>query len=553
MDHLSPLSSSASPSRRDVAPPLAALLLTLLALPATGWAVAAWLPQTPAGYEDLALLLTLVLVLGLGGGVRGLRSLGVLLAVSPCLVFAALEAGGAGPSPGWWLAIACAVLLARLPAGRGRAVGAVAAVLGGGLVLGRADLPILPAPWNALASPVATAAPGRDRGEAAAGDRGLRVGAALPVPTGVAPALGEGPGPWWSEAAREQRPGPRPVVLVLGGAAGAKGGAWVTPAATIVPGTEHTFSHAHELRCFDAVLALGEAWDAADPAARDKADAVAGFVRKGGLLIGPAPPRTWPPHLGPRLHAAGRGQAVGVAGVRRLGLGRVARAGRQADVAELLAADLWVREAGSPLLDPQTRPGRPAAWQGWSDRPAGRRTQGLLLGLLALALVGLTRLLRGRGPQWLGALLVAATVSGGLAWTSPADPGIRVEGVALDLGGPGGRRIEAVWIDAGPRGYLGRVRWTGTGVVGLRGARLTPAGDVSIAPDRSAWIVRETEGLGVRADVPEDRAAGALRSLLTGAIDPRRLRFGRLERLPVRVEGWGPVAAGEVIFTPPTD
>ena len=49
-----------------------------------------------------------------------------------------------------------------------------------------------------------------------------------------------------------------------------------------------------------------------------------------------------------------------------------------------------------------------------------------------------------------------------MAWLSPRDPGYRIHGLALDLGGPGGRRFEAVVISAGPQGFAASNAVSGT-------------------------------------------------------------------------------------------
>jgi hypothetical protein len=326
------------------------------------------------------------------------------------------------------------------------------------------------------------------------------------------------------------------------------------PAAlTAVHGSQLAFTSPLELLAFDAVLVREGAWGEDDPDARERAQAVAGYVRKGGLLIGPGPDHAWPPHLARSLRHAARGETAGPAGVRTFGLGRVVRAASQVDVLAALDARLWVPPVGTALV---ARNGPPAWLEGlarWRDRPSQRRTQGILLLVFVLVLAAFTRLLRAGPSQVLGTLLASAAVCAGLAWTSPLDPGFRVHGLVVDLGGPGGRRIEALLFDAGPRGYAGRIRWSGGGVLGVQGARLAADGRLHVAPGRSAWVLRETEGREPRPGEAEDVAAAPLRALLLGAVDPRLLRFGRLPRLPVRVEGVGVVEALTVAYRAPQE
>jgi hypothetical protein len=166
-------------------------------------------------------------------------------------------------------------------------------------------------------------------------------------------------------------------------------------------------------------------------------------------------------------------------------------------------------------------------------------------------LAALSWLVRTRAASLLSLLLVAGAVSGAVAWLSPRAPGHRVQGLVLDLGGPGGRRYEAVWISAGPRGFEGPVRWAGGGVVSVEGAHLTADGEVRVPPGRSAWVVRERVGLGVTEGDVEDRRSAWLRALLLGDADPARLRYGRLPVLPVHVPGHGAIPAATLTYAPP--
>lgn len=523
-------------SNRDPAPWALALLLALLALPASGWVEAAWLPRTPAGFQRLALLLTALACLAQGGTGRPRRVALLVLAAVPALIFGLLG-GGALPAAAWWGVLVLAAGIGALPHGRTAALAGVVALLALGAVLAEADAGRwLEQPRPSEPEGVAPEAP----------VSGVRLGAPVQPADGATPALAAGAGPWWVEAQRATHPGARPVVLVLAGAR-PQGSAWALPQATVVYGDEHAFQAAHDLRPFDAVVALERAWGEDDAQAAARARAVMGFVRGGGLLIGPAGDARWPPRLGPLLGTAGRARATGVGGVRRLGLGRVARAAHQRDVAALFDADLWVRDVNTSLLDRGARPAPLATWAPWRDEPTRRRTQGLLLLLHAVALLVFTRLLRGGGSQLLGTLLVAGAMAAGLAWSAPEDPGFRVTGAFVELGGRGGRRVEAVWISAGPAGYRGHVRFQGEGVVAHRGGRLGADGRFVVEPGHGAWVVRETRAGGARPEEPEDRTQAAAMALLRGSPSPARLRIVRSAGLPVRVEGWGPVPAAGVL------
>jgi hypothetical protein len=175
----------------------------------------------------------------------------------------------------------------------------------------------------------------------------------------------------------------------------------------------------------------------------------------------------------------------------------------------------------------------------------------VLLCVHVLVLAALAWLLRGRGRGVLGVLLAAAAVSVGLLWLSPRDPGFRVHGAVLELGERGGRRYEALFVSAGPRGFCEPVKWSGGGVVSLHGGRLEADGRVHVAPGRSVWIVRESVGTGISPEDVEDRSAAMLRPLLRGAAAPERLRYGRIPALPVHVPGTGAIPAATLRYRPP--
>lgn len=545
--------------KRDAGAPGLAVILLVPALPVAGLVHASLLPAAPAAYYPVALGLCVLYFLAVAPVRRQAAwrvGLGALAAL-PFLFFAVLE-GGAGerpvglPGPGWFAALLVAAGAGFALRRRAALPALLVVLLGGGAVLSAADLPLLPAGWNPVRQPlepVADALGGRPLHEDAAA-HGVRAAAPVRLPAGRVPALGAGPGPWWVRAAEGSHPGPRPVVLVLDGAA-RPGSVRPEGEMTLVHASEVDFRHVLDLVAFDVILLREGAWREDDADARQKATAVARFVRGGGLLIGPAPHRPWPPHLARRLRARAEPAEAGVEGIRRLGLGRIARANTREDAEAVLAARAWVPEVETPLGREAAPPIAPAGLEGWRDRPEGRRAQGALLLVYVLVLFALVWLLRGASRQLLGVLLTSAAVCVGLLWLSPRDPGYRVHGVVLELGERGGRRYEALYVSAGPRGFREHVHWVGGGVVSLHGGRLEADGRVRIAPGRAAWIARETVGAGLADRDTEDRFSAFLRPLLRGSPAPERLRYGRIPALPVHVPGLGAIPAATLRYRPP--
>jgi hypothetical protein len=293
------------------------------------------------------------------------------------------------------------------------------------------------------------------------------------------------------------------------------------------------------LETFDAVVILPSAWPPDAPDAAAQADAMASFTRRGGLLIGPAPGRAWPPPLGQRLGTAGGASLGGTDGMRSFGLGRVVRAGSEAEIRDVLAAGVWRRGIGTVFDLATTPPSRAAPLAPWCDDPARRRMQGLLLLVYAFVAAGLDRVLRSFPGRILGGAAPALAVVVGLWWTSPADPGVRTHALAFDLGGGGGRRVEAVALAAGPAGWWGRLAFEGGGTVRLLGGRIGRDGTVRIGPGRTAWALRETVSGGDRRGFEPDARAAFLTSYLRGEPEPRRLFVGRGPPLGVHGAGAG--------------
>jgi hypothetical protein len=467
-----------APDRAAASPP--ALLLAALVLPVGGWVPGGPFPVAPGAYLVVALGVGLLVVTTFLVRGRALDALGLGIALAPFAVFGLLERPAA-------------------PVG----TPSVRAVV-----------------------------------------EGLRP--ACPVATERVPPLAIGDGPWRVPATAGPLPRRGPVVLVLGDAGDA------VPART----TEATFvttrgtpvgtaveaaldaGDALVLDAFDAVVVLPGAEAGSPAGSRTRADALVAFVRRGGLLVGPAPGRDWPETIGRRLGSAGQSGESGAAGARRLGIGRVVRAASESEVVDVLAAAAWVPEVATVFDRADEAPPAPRAFAPWRDEPGGRRGAALLLAVYALLLAVLDRVLPAGGARALALLGPAAAVVAGVVWSSPGDPGALAEGVVLDLGGAGGRRVEAVWISAGPAGWRGHVRWSGGGCVRLLGGGLDTEGRVVVAPRRSAWVVRETAARGVpdEGDRP-DPAGGALEPLVRGTLDGGTVRHGTGAALPVTLEG----------------
>ncbi len=541
---------------RDLAAPLLACLLAVVALPSAGLELGGLLPDDPQGALVLgvgifALFLLCVAPSGSGRGLGViLRPITFTLASLPFFAFVVLStprADAVWTLPGaavWSIAVVAMALSVFPPRVRFVTAALVASLVGGGVVLAGAGLDVLPRELNPLLEPTASAS--REAPPVSSGPIGLRPLA--PTRAARPPYLAEGKGPWWVPAAEGRLPLRGPVLLALDGGPGVDP-SWRFDGVTIVHGSEFAFRDALDLDAFDAIYVKTEAWDETDAAARSLA--VSHFVRRGGLLIGPPLGDAWPPLLDARLRQAGHGEREGVAGMRRLGLGRVVRAVSSDMVFELLRDDLWVRPVFTVFDRTLLAPVAPDAFPRWRDDPDSRRPAGWLLAAYALALLAFGWLLRGDTRILLGTLLLSFAAGAGVAWITPTSAGPAVEGLLIDLGGKHGRRIEAVHIAAGPAGFRGPVRFSGGGFVRLLGGRLLADGTVAIGPNGAAWAVRETTSPGPALDDEPYRFGGFTRGFLTGEVDPKRLRYGRVPQLSVRVGDAGPVGAYTLLYRAP--
>ncbi len=531
---------------RDLALPVLLVLLAAPVLSATGLVPIGLLPSGPHGLLVFVLVLTALFALAVVPWLSGpdaagpRRVLALVVAVAPFVVF-----GLAGtPSPrdvlalpgaGWWVLLALATSVAALPRAWARRLAvAVLVLLGGNLVLGHAAREIVPGGWLAPSVRIRDARSTPTRPSDTTPPVGPFQGA--PVVVATSP-LASGPGPWLVPAPRGAREGPRPRVLLLGGPAAPSVVEGL--AATFVPAPEAPFPSSLELDAFDAAVLLPGAWDDADPDGPRWAEEVASFVRRGGLLVTTAGPEAMPVRLGALLGRAGASREVGPESARDFGLGRVVRAGSASDAIGILGEGGW-RPRLSTAFDDGPSAARAAAAalsSAGARHPADHRAAGVLL--LAYALVvgildrlarrGLFRVLVLAGPA------VAASV--GLLWIVPSGPGLAVTGVLLDLGGGGGRRVEAVLLEASSAGWQGEVHWRGGGIVRTLGLDLDAGGRVELGPGERGWVVREQLATGVVPGEREDPRGGAALALLRGEVAPKDVRVGRVPALDVEIEG----------------
>ncbi|MDJ0973048.1 MAG: hypothetical protein QNJ98_01135 [Planctomycetota bacterium] len=539
--------------KRDSLIPFGALLFFVLALPSAGLLRLPLVPETPSAllrlYGVLAAGLLLMATVRRDAGERvrgaGWRPLALALALAPFFLYAIWAAPAQAiraEQPALALPVLVLLLMCFGAAGRRAATATVVTLtllFGGGAVLARAGLDPWPAAWNPLRQPTTGAVP-------PGLDDALRVGVRPGAPVRVdaeAMPLGDGNGPWWRPASVARVPLRPPIALIFDGAADARG-LDRDGDVSMVHQSEVDIAHAMDLDGFDAVVVLEKGWSPADPSrARRLATAVTGFVRRGGLLIGPPPERRWPPSLARRLGPAGQAQRTGPGGLRALGMGRVVRALTGDEMLGLLESELWVRPVRTVFDRATVAPKAPPEFVTRGDPRSPRRPAVFLLGTLVLVLAAFDWILRGAAMRTLGALMAALAVATGIAWVVPSDPGFALAGVRLELGGVGGRSVEAVRIEAGSGGYAGRVAFGGSGMVRVLGGRIDAEGRVLVAPDTAAWVVREGLGLGAGPEETDDRFAGWALGFLKGRVDPKRVRYARLPVLPVRVEGAGPVGA----------
>lgn len=515
------------------------------------------LPARPAealavGVQVAILWALAVAVREPGGAPAAARLVRTLLAAAPFLAFGVLEASGGSVGtawPGLGAALAVAVALALLPAAprvRGIVAGALLAVWVGDAVLTSAGTALLPAALNPARAPVAWAAAPRPP-ESTTPVRGERPGSYVRVPDDRA-LLARGPGPWWRCVDEGPLPRAGPVVRAFDGPDGEhverlpQGEPEGPGAETLVvvhggPRVEAAL----DLSPYDALVLTADAFDHLLPASDDeaalRAGAIGAWVRAGGLLIGPPAQSDWPGRLGRALGGAGRAETSGLSSAQPLGLGWVLRAENRSQALGLLASPSLRRPVGTAFDGLATPPEPPAPFEHWRADGTRHRGQGALLLAFALAFAFLEPAARRVSAALAALALPTAATIAGLAWASPAVPDLAAHVAVLDLGGPGGRRVEALWLSAGERGYVGEVAFLGGGGVRWIGPPLLDDGRVCLAPGSTAWAVRQGSGRGEDPRDVEDRRAAFLRPWLRGTPSSGRLRFALGAPPAVRIQG----------------
>ena len=490
-------------------PVLAAILVALLASAWIG-GDAALVPSALPAVASAMLVVVAAFVAVVVPATRTARPAHVLAAVLVALPAAAALHRAAGPLdvPVAFVVVAVAAGLAATAVGpRARAAIVTAATLGlgGGAALDAADVVAVPATLRAPTSPLRERSAAEDL-PAAGAAAGVPTTWTSPPGPGAARRVGRfaraprldawpasappGAAATWipvPEGAVADVPRGGPAVLLLGvfDAPGVHGASSVRVAPVDV-------ADARDLDPFDVVVLGG-----GDDDAR-RADAVAGFARRGGLVVGPPAGRPWPTALARRLGPDAPSSA-GVAGTVGFGAGHLARADALRDVAHLIAAGLarprlFTAFDGATSPPPAPRGARRFVLDGGPVRD--------LVGFTAVAtaLLGLVAAwLRRRRLVALVVLSTLATLEVAILPVPPSAPA--VETVVLETGGAGGRRVEASYVAAGPRGWVGPA---GPGLaspdavrtLGFRVVRDAEGLRLALAPYGEGWIVVERPGRG---------------------------------------------------------
>lgn len=524
-------------------------------------AVVGWMAPGPIQVLAATLPIAAVCVLGsawAGPRARGwLRPTAVMLALGLLIVCAwraygsvvvrALPVGGLIAT--WLLATAIAAVA---DAGRRTtAIAVVGALLGAMTLAPTLDLPVgWPRGMDPLRPAPLAAAPAEDA--SAPVHTGRREGMPTRHPEDAESTCATSPR--FVTATEAPAPWKAPLVLAVGWPADTE--------LTIARGHVDTAlaseaCHLLDLLPYDALLlgpepVLEEGRDLR--ARRRLAEAVARYVRGGGCVIGPDAALPWPAGLDKAFGSFGQVTENGRAGARSLGLGGLARAASFADAAALILDDVWIPPVRSgvdraraplPELPPAVHPGGEVEAEPAPEAAAG--TEGILLGLalVLLATVGvLGWALRDmvRAAAALALLLGATLVGSGLIEPPPASP--RVAALRIELGGPDGRRIELVHIQA-PRHepFEAQVTWPRSGWLDVRRGALDGGGTLRLGPGEDAWLVWQGDAEGEGPEERPNRGAGWTLGFLKGRPDPKQVAYGWIPDLGVRIGGLAPIPA----------
>ncbi len=294
---------------------------------------------------------------------------------------------------------------------------------------------------------------------------------------------------------------------------------------------------ARDLDGTDVVLLLGPL--ASDP---EGARALVSFVRRGGLLAGPALPTSFGVDLERALGAA-LPIDDGLRGVRTLGAGQVVRVTKAEGLDAVVVAGL-AEPSFATVFDRAlaTSIGLSNSWPAESVRPIAHRLPPRsfwLLAAFALAAIAASRFSSTVGV--VASVALSGIAIAALSLLDPTPPDARAEAFALDLGGPGGRRLEVLRIVAGPQGWrtTSPIRSDdGVRVFGFRVERLPTGPALVLSANGIGWIVKdgvgsgETGGLEPLSEVPEWSLS--------------LLRKGRGRASDVRIFGGEPPFRGEI-------
>lgn len=523
---------------RDASTPCLLLLLAALAAPSAGLLLPSLGPATPEAFLALAATVAIAwvaVVLPSLSRPSPVRVLEAALAATPFVAYG-MRAATVPAVPPWAAlsmaaaagAIACALPApwrSRIVVGCACLLGAALVAPGAGFALDASDLPRVAADRAADPEPLGDPIDARELLPAAfrEADREVprRPGSLARAPANPAGPAGRSPlsgarfVPVPAEA-KASLPRVGPVVRAVGPSDTVRHGA-----ATFVISPTRP-KDVLDLDPYDALFVP------ADLAAEDEnlVATLASYTRRGGLLVLSTHPPAIPAPLARSLSVPATGPA-GPAGVAAVGLGRVARAAGEADVDALLAAGAW-RPRWSTAFDRAiSSPGAPSSFPRWRDDPSGRRATWSILVVFAVAGAFVAAFSGAR--RLLALLALSALSTASIAFLVPAPTRAAVEPFVIDLGGEGGRRVEGVFLSAGPRGYVVNETLSSRGglrALGFDTVRVGGTPRLALPPGREGWIVEEglatgrTEAAEMVGGLPPEWAGALLSEGPSRSTDP---------------------------------